>query len=84
MRSAAGRAQGIALEYGRGRVIVLGEAGMLTTEPGSDRDACGSRGIAQPDIGNRRFALNIARWLTRRNIHDAVPRISFETGCNEH
>ena len=80
-RSAAGRAQAIALEDGRGRVIVLGEAGLLTTEPGSNRDACGRRGIAQSDIGNRRFGLNIARWLARRDVDAAVPPMSSDTAC---
>ena len=50
-RSAAGRSQGIAFEFDRGRVVVVGEMGALT-------------GYA-PDTGNRQFTLNIVRWLAR-------------------
>ena len=78
---AAGRAQGVALEYGRGRVIVLGEAGMLTTNPGNNADFCGTRAIAQSDIGNRRFALNIVRWLARKEV-EAREAVAFvNSGC---
>ena len=60
--SASGRAQGIALEAGSGRVVVLGEAGMLRAQV--DRD--GSRvGMNLPGYDNRRLALNIVRWLSR-------------------
>lgn len=58
----AGRAQGLALEWGRGRVVVLGEAGMLTAQV--------SRGVKFgmniPGNDNRQLALNILHWLTRR------------------
>ena len=77
---AAGRAQAIALEYGAGRVIVLGEAGMLTTDPGTNQNNCGDRGIALADAGNRRFGLNIARWLVRKSV-DVDPSAFVNTGC---
>lgn len=57
--SAAGRNQGLALELGDGRVVILGEAGMLTTR-GLALGAADSSGKA---IDNRQFALNIVRWL---------------------
>lgn len=57
--SAAGRAQGIALEFGKGRVIVLGEAAMLTASDGPDQ----AGGIDKPGIDNRQLALNALRWL---------------------
>ena len=52
-RSAAGRTQGVALEYGRGRVIVLGEAAMI-----------GPDAISLTNRGNWQMTLNILRWLT--------------------
>ena len=60
-RSAAGWAQGIALESGRGRVVVLGEAGMLRAQ----RDRSGLVGMNVPGYDNRQFALNIMHWLSR-------------------
>ena len=74
-RRASGRAQAIALQFGKGRVVVLGEAGMLTTDPGSGVDACGDRAIAHPELGNRRLALNIARWLARRVVAATPPTV---------
>ncbi|HWM93297.1 MAG TPA: DUF4350 domain-containing protein [Thermoanaerobaculia bacterium] len=57
--SAAGRAQGLALELGRGRVVVLGEAAMLTAQKLDD-----SRfGMNVPGLDNRQLALNVMRWL---------------------
>lgn len=61
-RPAGGRAQGIALETGKGRVVVLGEAAMLTAQV----DDKGNRfGMQQPGNDNAQFALNIVHWLTR-------------------
>jgi hypothetical protein len=74
-RPAGGRAQAIALKFSKGRVVVLGEAGMLTTEPGTGLDACGDRAIADPELGNRRLALNIARWLARREVTAPPPTV---------
>lgn len=60
--SAAGRAQAVAFTYGRGRVVVLGEAGMLSAQTvGPDRLPMG---MNQPGIDNRQFALNIMHWLS--------------------
>jgi hypothetical protein len=60
--SAAGRAQAIALTFGRGRVVVLGEAGMLSAQTvGPDRLPMG---MNQPGIDNRQFALNVMHWLS--------------------
>ena len=57
--SAAGRAQGIAGSFGRGRVVVLGEARMLTaTLPD------GPVGMNQPGNDDRQLALNIMHWLS--------------------
>jgi hypothetical protein len=60
--TAAGRAQGIALEVQAGRVVVLGEAGMLRAQ----RERNGARvGMNVPGYDNRQLALNIMHWLSR-------------------
>ena len=60
--SAAGRAQGIAMIFGNGRVIVLGEAGMLSAQVvGAQRTPFG---MNRPGIDNRQLALNIMHWLS--------------------
>lgn len=60
-------AQGLAFEYGQGRVVVLGEAGMLSAQliryPPESGQADRRFGMnAAP--GNARFGLNILHWLT--------------------
>lgn len=55
----AGRVQGIALEFGEGRVVVLGEAAMLTASDGADR----AGGLDKAGVDNRHLALNVLRWL---------------------
>jgi Leucine Rich repeat len=61
--SAAGRAQGIAFKFGKGRVVVMGEAGDLSAQIyGSD--PVGKMGMNVPGCDNRQFALNIVHWLT--------------------
>ncbi len=58
---AAGRAQGIALRFGRGRVVVLGEAAMLSAQ----RMAGGAPiGMNRAGLDNRQFALNLMHWLS--------------------
>jgi hypothetical protein len=56
-----GRAQGIAIEIGKGRVVVLGEAGMLRAQ----REKAGLVGMNVPGFDNRQLALNIMHWLSR-------------------
>jgi hypothetical protein len=59
--SAADRAQGIALQHGKGRVVVLGEAAMLSAEVTTR----GFRfGMSVTDTDNRQLALNIMHWLS--------------------
>jgi hypothetical protein len=57
----AGRAQGLAFEFGRGRVVVLGEAGMVTAQVNRRVPY----GMNSPDNDNQVFVLNAMRWLTR-------------------
>lgn len=60
--SAAGRAQGIAYRLGKGRVVVLGDAAMLSAQvTGSDNRPFG---MNVPEIDNRQLALNIMHWLS--------------------
>jgi hypothetical protein len=60
--SVAGRAQGLALDVERGRVVVLGEAGVLRAQ----RERKGERvGMNAPGYDNRQLALNILHWLSR-------------------
>lgn len=60
--SAAGRAQGIAMEFGEGRVIVMGEAGMLSAQLVGPRQM--PFGMNRSGIDNRQLALNIMHWLS--------------------
>lgn len=58
-----GWSQGLALEFGSGRVVVLGEAAMLTARfSGYDGRPIG---MNTPGYDNRQLALNIMRWLSR-------------------
>ena len=62
--SAAGRAQGIALKHGKGRVVVVGEAAMLTAQlAGPEKAPFGGLNISS--IDNRQLALNIMHWLSK-------------------
>lgn len=58
-------AQGIALEYGKGRVVVLGEAAMLTSQVARSGGHEFRFGLSRPGTDNRQLALNILHWLTR-------------------
>lgn len=60
--SAAGRAQGIAMKFGRGRVVVLGEAGMLSAQVAGPQRV--PFGMNRPGLDNRQLALNIMHWLS--------------------
>jgi hypothetical protein len=59
-RSAKGRAQAVALEVGRGRVVVAGEAAMFTEQVIPE---LGRVGLTVDD--DQQFALNILHWLSR-------------------
>jgi hypothetical protein len=49
-----GRAQAIALSFGKGRLVVLGDPDLLST------------GLDRPDADNRQFVLNVMLWLSRQ------------------
>jgi len=59
-RPAAGLAHAVALTWGRGRVVVLADAGLLTTERGLDGRV---GGLAAPGGGNVAFVRNVVFWL---------------------
>lgn len=58
-------AQGLAFEHGQGRVVVLGEAGMLSAQvvryPDGQADRRFGMNVAP---GNAQFGLNIMHWLS--------------------
>jgi hypothetical protein len=64
--SAAGRAQGIALQAGKGRVVVMGEAAVLSAQVVQLQEKPAFRmGMNFPGSDNRQLALNIMHWLSR-------------------
>jgi hypothetical protein len=69
-RSLTGRAQGLAFDYGRGRVVMVGEAAMFSAQVIRSKDEQGrpiefrmGMNVARNDNGQ--FLLNIMHWLTR-------------------
>jgi hypothetical protein len=61
-QSAAGWSQGLALGYGAGRVVVMGEAAELSAQLAGMEPM----GMNVPGIDNKQMALNIMRWLSRQ------------------
>ena len=59
---ATGRAQALVMELDNGRVVILGEAGMLRAQGKKDDSRVG---MNVPGYDNRRLALNIMHWLSR-------------------
>ncbi|WP_296814724.1 DUF4350 domain-containing protein [Brevundimonas sp.] len=64
-----GRAQALAFEHGRGRVVVFGEAGMFSAQvvrfpPEQAREDI-RFGMNVPGLHNDRLALGVMRWLSR-------------------
>lgn len=60
--SAAGRAQAIALPFGKGRVVIMGEAAMLSAQLAGPQKI--QFGMNQPSLDNQQFALNVMHWLS--------------------
>lgn len=62
-RPSGGRAQGLAMTVGKGRVVVLGEAAMMSAQvAGPNRSPMG---MNVPGTDDRQFAINVIRWLAR-------------------
>ena len=55
--SAAGRVQALAMPFGKGRLVVSGEAAMFSAQ---NRNF----GMNYPGTDNRQFVLNVMHWLT--------------------
>jgi hypothetical protein len=68
-RVVTNRAQAIAFEYGKGRVVMTGEAAMFSaqiirfTDP-QGRTTESKMGMNVPGNDNQQFLINILRWLT--------------------
>ena len=64
-----GRAQGIAMTFGKGRVVVLGEAGLFSAQVVRFTDRNQQRemkfGMNVPGNDDRQFALNVLHWLSK-------------------
>ena len=58
----AGNAQGVAFSWGNGRVVILGEAAMLTAQVYDLKPF----GMNSGDNDNKQFALNVLHWLSRK------------------
>ena len=59
---AAGRTQAVAFKFGKGRVMVQGEAAMLSAQiAGADKHPMG---MNVPGNDNRQYALNLMHWLS--------------------
>jgi hypothetical protein len=58
--SAYGNCQGLAIKFGKGRVVILGEAAMLTAQLYKKEKF----GMNTPGNDNKQFALNIMHWLS--------------------
>lgn len=60
--SAAGRTQALALKFGKGRVVVQGEAAMLSAQiAGPNKN---KMGMNVPGNDNKQYALNVMHWLS--------------------
>jgi hypothetical protein len=60
--SAAGRAQALALKFGKGRVVVQGEAAMLSAQVSGAENR--RMGMNVPGNDNRQYVLNVMHWLS--------------------
>ena len=61
-KSVAGQAQGIAFKLGKGRVVMLGEAAMLSAQVTGRENF--KMGMNVPGNDDRQFALNTMHWLS--------------------
>ncbi|MGH2359441.1 MAG: DUF4350 domain-containing protein, partial [bacterium] len=67
-RPVGGRAQGIAMRFGKGRVVIMGEAAMFSAqiirfiEGGQQQEF--QMGMNVPGNNDRQFALNVMHWLS--------------------
>jgi hypothetical protein len=60
--SAAGRAQALAFKFGKGRVVVQGEAAMLSAQIAGPNKF--KMGMNVPGTDNKQYGLNLMHWLS--------------------
>jgi hypothetical protein len=60
--SAAGRSQAVALKFGKGRVLIQGEATMLSAQVSGQENR--RMGMNVPGNDNKQYALNLMHWLS--------------------
>ena len=60
--SVAGHAQALAFKFGKGRVVVQGEAAMLSAQIAGQENR--KMGMNVPGNDNRQYALNVMHWLS--------------------
>ncbi len=58
-----GRAQGLAMPFGKGRVTVFGEAAMFSAQVATVNGQSFKMGMNVPGNDDRQFALNVMHWL---------------------
>jgi hypothetical protein len=67
-RPVGGRAQGIAMKFGKGRVVIMGEAAMFSAQIIRYKEGEQQRefkmGMNFPGTDDRQFALNVMHWLS--------------------
>jgi hypothetical protein len=64
-KSVAGRAQGIAMAFGKGRVAMFGEAAMFSAQVVGSGAQAFKMGMNAEGNDDRQFALNVMHWLAR-------------------
>jgi len=66
--SVTGRAQGLAMTFGNGKVAVFGEASLFSAQvitlPDGDRQTTMKIGMNAPGNDDRQLALNVLHWLS--------------------
>ena len=60
--SVAGQSQGLAIKFGKGRVVMMGEAAMLSAQVSGSENR--PMGMNVPGSDNKQLVLNIMHWLT--------------------
>jgi hypothetical protein len=63
--SVAGLGQALAMTHGNGRLVVVGESAMLTSQVTSGGGETERIGLTWPNADNERFARHVMQWLSR-------------------
>ena len=64
-KNVAGRAQGIAMAFAKGRVAMFGEAAMFSAQVAGSGAQAFKMGMNAEGNDDRQFALNVMRWLAK-------------------